>query len=606
MMSSKGPCLAQAIENAEITTGILMPTQSESATSNCEDHLQISHSNSSNNHLDSRSNSVQEQSKHKEIAFQINSISSSSTLPSSLSSSSILPSSSCFCCASHGDYEPFSFNGNDSMEGNRNRENEEKKLNDKCKEIKCKDCSEVEKKQQEQLEILINDSSLTLLDFQIPMHEDPLEETEFCNFVETLPSEIVHFVLSSFLERNDRRRLRLTCQNYRKIVDNLFPLVLHLREREESAVQLEAYKHARAFLAMSSTLNGVNFRGRVDLTKYRDMFAVEFANVNFLDLSYHDGVTNSLLTRLPLSLKSLNIRGCNKIDNEGLRSLHYLENLEYLSLRACTKITDEGLELLPPKLENLDIEDLSKITSIGFSYFPSTLKSLNASCCAMVDDECIKNLPRIMHVLNFSNCEKITDEGLSHLPSGLRSLNLAACRKITNRGVEFFPKTLRTLDLGSCIKLTDGGLKNLPPYLIHLDAPSCNVSDEIFKTLPRSLIRLNLSWCKRVNGDGIRDLPSSIQFLDLSFCRKIKDDGLCFLPSKLTFLSLTYCPITGEGLKNLPPNLEHLSLNNCSNITDSALKHLPKNLKRLSILHCLLLSNTIIEALKRTSLMVDR
>lgn len=65
-------------------------------------------------------------------------------------------------------------------------------------------------------------------------------------------------------------------------------------------------------------------------------------NFRLLDLSYHDGVTNSLLTHLPVNLKFLNIRGCNRIDNEGLRSIHYLHKLEDLSIRACTKITDEG------------------------------------------------------------------------------------------------------------------------------------------------------------------------------------------------------------------------------------------------------------------------
>ncbi|PRP74630.1 hypothetical protein PROFUN_03552 [Planoprotostelium fungivorum] len=427
-----------------------------------------------------------------------------------------------------------------------------------------------------------------------------------CSFLEELPRDIVH-ILARFLDRQDRRQVRLVCRSYRRIMDGLFPLVLHLRERDESTQQMESVQSAHTKLDMPNTLHGVHFRGRVDLKRFSCMFLSELSHIQFLDLSYHDGVVNSVLLSLPVELKFLNIRGCNRIDNEGLKSIHYLQHLEDLSIRACTKITDEGLTRLPPSLVRLDVESLSKITSVGFSYFPRNLKKLNASCCSLVDDDAIANLPRTMHQLDFSNCDKITDFGLSHLPDGLLSLNLAACKRITNKGMSFLPKTIQILDLGSCVQLTDNGLSHLPSNLRHLDMPSCSITDDLFRHLPRKMERLNLSWCKRLTGEGIRDLPSSVQHLDLSFCRKIVDDGLSSLPAGLTFLSLTYCPISGVGLKNLPHGLVHLSLNNCSNITDHALKNLPKNLKRLSILHCLLLSPMIIEVLKNQSgLLVDR
>lgn len=61
------------------------------------------------------------------------------------------------------------------------------------------------------------------------------------------------------------------------------------------------------------------------------------------------GVTDAGLALLPQNhsrLKSLTLMDCEKITNEGLKSIARLEALEAVSLANCRQITDEGLEHL--------------------------------------------------------------------------------------------------------------------------------------------------------------------------------------------------------------------------------------------------------------------
>jgi len=73
----------------------------------------------------------------------------------------------------------------------------------------------------------------------------------------------------------------------------------------------------------------------------------------------------AITTLFKENLESLNLRRCDKITNEGLKSIaQNLQNLESLNLRLCHKITNEGLKSIAQNLKNLESLDISFCNNI--------------------------------------------------------------------------------------------------------------------------------------------------------------------------------------------------------------------------------------------------
>jgi hypothetical protein len=196
-------------------------------------------------------------------------------------------------------------------------------------------------------------------------------------------------------------------------------------------------------------------------------------NCETLDLHNID-MTDADLKHLAdrfVHLKSLNLSGCKRITDQGLKHLQALTSLQSLNLYECNQMTDQGLAHL------------------------QALTSLQS--------------------LNLSWCKQITDQGLVHLQAltSLQSLGLSWCEKITDQGLKHLQAlaSLQSLDLSCCNQITDQGLK-------HLQALVC-------------LQSLNLSWCKQITDQGLAHLQAliSLQAVYLYACNQITDQGLAHL-----------------------------------------------------------------------------
>lgn len=116
------------------------------------------------------------------------------------------------------------------------------------------------------------------------------------------------------------------------------------------------------------------------------------------------------------SLKSLNLKWCDRLDNIALRIV--LENnspgLEDLNLGWCTAITDSGLDLVP-RCQNLRFLNLSG-TCITFEILREILSN-----CNRLEFLGVKNCKNITSLrdINFSglNLEGVNLTGLSFIPS---------------------------------------------------------------------------------------------------------------------------------------------------------------------------------------------
>jgi hypothetical protein len=153
-----------------------------------------------------------------------------------------------------------------------------------------------------------------------------------------------------------------------------------------------------------------------------------FYSLYFLSKQLHSYPWKSFLKQLEFKMKekteflehfdfsyvsSLNLKGCEKISDNGLEHLKGIH-----TLNECQQITDKGLSHL------------------------KGIHTLNLRECKQFSDNGLEHLKGI-HTLNLNECQQITDKGLSHL-KGIHTLNLRECKQITDNGLEHL-KGIHTL-----------------------------------------------------------------------------------------------------------------------------------------------------------------
>ncbi|GMH40293.1 hypothetical protein BSKO_08197 [Bryopsis sp. KO-2023] len=190
-------------------------------------------------------------------------------------------------------------------------------------------------------------------------------------------------------------------------------------------------------------------------------------------LQVHGGDLSSLQ---PLtSLTSLELEGCVTLGNVGLRYIGKLVNLrdvsigvhkglaaitqsisykgllcmgalpklKSLQLSGCESVQDRDVEGLwrSPQLETLRLQRLSELTDEGISSLSriASLTSLSLLKCPNVSDESVAGLaclPRL-RVLRLGDCWRVSDAVVGHLASmaSLRDLTLSRCALMTDTGL---------------------------------------------------------------------------------------------------------------------------------------------------------------------------
>ncbi|CAN7013584.1 unnamed protein product [Brassica oleracea var. botrytis] len=189
-----------------------------------------------------------------------------------------------------------------------------------------------------------------------------------------------------------------------------------------------------------------------------------------------------------------------------------LLSLKCLNLNGCQKISDGGIEA---------------ITSIC-----PNLKAISIYWNVRVTDDCIRHLVnscRTIIDLNLSGCKSITNKGMQLVAESyqdLEPLNITRCVKITYDGllhVLHKCSTLQTLNLYALSGFTDKAYKkiSLLADLRFLDLCGAqNLSDEGLTHMAKciKLESLNLTWCVRITDSGVITIANSctsLEFLSL-------------------------------------------------------------------------------------------
>ncbi|KAF3579047.1 hypothetical protein DY000_02032321 [Brassica cretica] len=240
-----------------------------------------------------------------------------------------------------------------------------------------------------------------------------------------------------------------------------------------------------------------------------------------IDLREKTNAGDKLLAALLLpryrQVKHINLEFSQGIEGNHLQLVksqcqNALLSLKCLNLNGCQKISDGGIEA---------------ITSIC-----PNLKAISIYWNVRVTDDCIRHLVnncRTIIDLNLSGCKSITDKGMQLVAESyqdLESLNITRCVKIKNDGllhVLHKCSTLQTLNLYALSGFTDKAYKkiSLLADLRFLDLCGAqNLSDEGLTHMVKciKLESLNLTWCVRITDSGVITIANSctsLEFLSL-------------------------------------------------------------------------------------------
>eukprot|EP00873_Tetraselmis_striata_P039103 jgi/Tetstr1/459367/TSEL_004747.t1 len=292
-------------------------------------------------------------------------------------------------------------------------------------------------------------------------------------------------------------------------------------------------------------------------------------------------LTDAALAELrPLSkLRSLALKGSHRMSDWVLRdTLRNFTSLTELDLMCCYRaVTDVQLERLEAAtcLRSLNLRGCDRLTPAGLAHLTrfTALESLDVGCLSALRDDTLGALSRLPHLraLDVRAAPALTDGGLLHLSrlTTLDSLSFAHCHNISAHGVEDLLRydnplpRLRVLDLSWGPKLRDTAL--LP----------------IAKLTALQTLRLRNSGAVTDDGLDILAAMTSLTHLDLSSCHGLTNAGLARLASltALRRLELAVCDNVGDsGIRALAANtaLEYLDLRCCVQLRSAAVDALAR------------------------------
>lgn len=139
---------------------------------------------------------------------------------------------------------------------------------------------------------------------------------------------------------------------------------------------------------------------------------------------------------------NLNISGCNKITDEGIKCISKLKLLTILNISNCDKITDEGIKYISELL----LIDL-KITNECFGYLPKILTKIYFS--GMITDERLEYLTELKSIIN--------NEGFKYLLKfhQLEWITIFGCKNLTYDNINYIMLKLDFLFIFEIYNSTD-------------------------------------------------------------------------------------------------------------------------------------------------------
>ncbi|XP_006478530.2 putative disease resistance RPP13-like protein 1 [Citrus sinensis] len=289
------------------------------------------------------------------------------------------------------------------------------------------------------------------------------------------------------------------------------------------------------------------------------------AQLEKLFIKYCDSLTFIAKSRLPSSLKRLEIENCKNLqhlvdgEEDASSSFSSSVTLKHLSIRCCPKLTtlSSTIQLLEA-LEDLNISDCPKLESIPDGLH--NLKSLHSICisqCPSLVSFPERGLPHTISNVYIVKCKE-----LMALPDDMNRLNslqhlwIKDCPSIVSFPEEGFPINLTVLVIGE-VKiyraLIQWGLHRLTSLrrlcIYRCDDAECFPYKETAIMLPASLTHLHLrklSKLKYLSSMAFQSL-ASLKYLWLESCLNLTSFPKEGLPSSLLELRIEDCPMLKKG-----------------------------------------------------------
>ncbi|XP_055590692.1 uncharacterized protein LOC129742775 [Uranotaenia lowii] len=288
-----------------------------------------------------------------------------------------------------------------------------------------------------------------------------------------------------------------------------------------------------------------------------------------LDLTSSLGITDEIMDLiincLP-RLRTLKVRRCILLTDEGIMNIVKLENLEVLDLSNCEKISDKAMfnGVVGRKIKRLkelylcELPYLSDYTLIQVTLNFSMIQILDLSCTPNAASDPTMQYINFylvhMRKLNLDSCNKISDAGITGIDLPYNPLEIWDISESFSITRLF---KLRTLVLTGCYRVTDLSLQNAMHF--------------------GELKELHMARCYQITQRGIQALVENnraIEYLDISGCPLVTDSCIDIITStlkRLKTLRADKCPLlTNECFYFVSVNcqyLKHISLGGCLRLT---------------------------------------
>ena len=269
--------------------------------------------------------------------------------------------------------------------------------------------------------------------------------------------------------------------------------------------------------------------------------AAALAGVTHLDLQGGDYVRVNLLSRLPASVRVLNVSGCRNL--AGNASFTHLPALEVLKCSRTTVVCNWAGGL-PSSLQELDVTDAYDLRSRVSLAHLCTLRVLRAARSAL-GNATLASLPPSLVELHVAQCRNLSPAAsFGHLPA-LRVRDVSGCR-IGDESLASLPLSLVRLNACLCSGLTLTAAVSHLPRLQWLDVGYTAIGDALVASLPPSLAELRLTSCYNVTRTAtldhlpaLRQLHSMGSRLDRAVLTACRAHG-CVAPSAAQLLLKTW------------------------------------------------------------------
>ena len=227
--------------------------------------------------------------------------------------------------------------------------------------------------------------------------------------------------------------------------------------------------------------------------------------------------------------------------------------LRSINLRGSDKITDNGLQYLRfcPALRKLNLENSYKITSVGVINLTNDckfLKELNLSGCLGVGNNGFKAIGdnlKSLEIIKLSGCRQIQSSSLISIfktSKLVHEIDVSYCGAVSDYEIKFLSENcpkLQFLNLQCCHLVSDSSIAALASKCLDLRVLNLSRNEMPFKITDVSLLALGdhsfqlnkilLCGCEMITDTGVSWLVkgcNKIRSIDLTNCTKVTNSGI--------------------------------------------------------------------------------